>query len=140
MEGIYLQRLAKDALGLSEALGTEQGLAVALARGEQPGPRGGGGRNVQVGWVSKKVGKTWENMERSIKNQHFSSGSRISHIFLLNSLKLLPKAIVEFGDGMSHLSTPSSVAIEHGKLNMWQMQTSPASVILQHFHFQSVTG
>jgi hypothetical protein len=57
MEGIYLQRLAKDALGLSEALGTEQGLAVALARGEQPGPRGGGGRNVQVGWVSEKVGK-----------------------------------------------------------------------------------
>lgn len=71
MEGIYLQRLAKDALGLSEALGTEQGLAVALARGEQPGPRGGGGRNVQVGWVSEKVGKTWENMERSIKTSNF---------------------------------------------------------------------
>ena len=37
MEGIHLQRLAENVFGLREALSMEQGLAVALARGKQPG-------------------------------------------------------------------------------------------------------
>ena len=121
MEGVRLQRPAEDALGLRPALPAEQRLAVALARGEQPGPPETAGAGVPRNG-GKTMGKPWENKENRVKRmnyQPFCRGFRISEIFLPNILRDTPTS--NCGNWWWHVPTGArqvidmcSLAIEHG--------------------------